>query len=744
MKFAPLTAVAVLLTSQLSAQEISRDDFREAEWKMKSLLYEKMLERQTGYIALNQADFDVIYWELDINVTDIGGQNVSGVVTMTSESVADGLSLAEYDLHSAMIADQVTMNGNPVSFSHVGDILQITLDRAYDIGERFTTVATYHGHPPGGGFGSFTWGTHNGQPIISTLSEPEGAREWWPCKDMPHDKADSADVRITVPNNLVAASNGIMISNTDNGDGTRTFHWKISYPITTYLISLAISNYQSFTDWYTPAVGDPMPITNYVYPEHYAAAVEDLNITAQAIGIYAGLFGEYPFLREKYGHSIFPWGGAMEHQCNTSYGAVLIRGDHAYDWILVHELGHQWFGDMISCDIWPDIWMNEGFASYLEALYVENRQGFNAYRNYMLSMNAVSDPSGPIYDPSPLFDGNTVYNKGSWVLHMLRGVMGDQAFFDGMYGYANHPDHQYGTITTNGFRDIMAQYYGSGLAWFFDEWVWGMNRPVYQYSWLDEDIGGGQYELFLHIDQVQGSPAPEIFTMPIKLYPTVNGIETEMTVWNDSRDADYRMVVDGNVTQLQFDKYDWILKQANQVAYTMHIVTTELPDAYLDTQYEAQVEARGGQPPYQFEIIAGELPSGLVLDENTGFITGLPDAQGVSAFTIRCSDSSGPILSDSRDFSIAVACDYVTGDFNGSGVFNVSDIIDSFSRLKTGLPDPAIECVCPPGSGNTWAVAMDVNNSCSFNVADITAAFSKLKTGSPELVPCQYCPPQGP
>ncbi|MEE9555033.1 MAG: M1 family aminopeptidase [candidate division Zixibacteria bacterium] len=742
MKIGLLTIVALLLSSLVSAQDISRDDFRNAEWKMKSLYFEKLSERQTGNIALNQADYDVIYWELDIDVTDIGGQTVSGVVTMTSESTIDGLSLAEYDLHSSMTVDQVTMNGSPVSYTHAGNTLAITLDQAYNTNDEFTTVVSYHGHPPGSGFGSFTWDTHSGQPIISTLSEPEGAREWWPCKDVPHDKANSADIIITVPDNLVATSNGMLISDINNGDGTRTFHWEVSYPITTYLISLAISNYQSFTDWYIPDVGDPIPITNYVYPEDYSDAVEDFNITAQVMGVFADMFGEYPFVNEKYGHSEFPWGGAMEHQCNTSYGAALIRGDHAYDWILVHELAHQWFGDMISCDTWPDIWMNEGFASYLEALYEENQYGFGAYRNYLLYMNGVSDPSGPIYNPSPLFGSNTVYNKGSWVLHILRGVMGDQAFFDGMYGYANHPDHQYGTITTIEFRDIMAEYYGAPLDWFFDEWVWGMNRPEYEYSWIDEDIGGGQYELFLHIDQVQGSPAPEIFTMPIKIYPTISGNETEMTVWNDNRAADYRIVVDGNVTQLQLDKYDWILRSVNHVGYTMNIVTVELPEVFLNLDYTAQIEARGGQPPYHFEVIAGALPSGLVLDENTGFITGLPDVEGEYSFTIRCNDSSGPVLFDLQDYSMTVICNYVTGDFNGSGDLNVADIISSFSKLKAGVPEPALLCECPPGTGDEWAVAMDVNNSCEFNVADVIAAFSKLSSGFPELVSCEECPPQ--
>jgi len=731
-----LLLLALCMVAPLYSQEISPDDFYDAEWKMKSEIFQMQKDHQTDNLALTQDDFDVLYWRLDVETNDIVEQLINGEVIMTSRSLVNGLTNIEYNFNSPMVTEEVTVNDVIAVFNHAGNILNITLDRPYNTGELITTVIVFSGHPTGGGF---SWSTHNGVPIISTLSEPEGAREWWPCKDTPSDKADSADVYLHILDTQMGTSNGTLISNIDNGDGTRTVHWKESHPITTYLISLAVTNYQDFTDYYTPSVGDPMPITNYVYPEHYANAVEDFNITAQAIGVYAGLFGEYPFIDEKYGHSEFPWGGAMEHQCNTSYGASLIRGDHAYDWILVHELGHQWFGDMITCDTWPDIWMNEGFASYLEALYTEQTQNLNAYLNYMTGHLHVSDPSGPIYNPNPLFGSNTVYHKGAWVLHILRGVMGDQAFFDGMYGYANHPDHQYGTITTAEFRDIMAGYYGADLTWFFDEWVWGMNRPVYEYSWLAEDIGSGQYELFLHIDQTQVSPAPSVFTMPIKMYTTISSVESEFTVWNDNTDSDYRQIIDGNPSQVQLDKYNWILRTANQVPYTMHVVTESLPVAGLVRPYSGTIESRGGQLPYSFAITSGALPGGLTLDYSTGEITGTPTAQGDYAFTIQCVDSSDPPFVDSRDLSITVACLYLLGDYNGDNLFNVTDIVNGFSNLKTGTPVSWLQCECPFGGGQFWAVAMDVNNSCTFNVSDIVDGFSKLKTGQPILTACDQC-----
>ena len=649
-----LLAILMLFPLIAFAQPQSVKEFHQAEWQMKLAHWQELQKRNVGNLVLDQTDYDAKYWQVEIDVTDINGETISGKVTMTSASTIDGLNQIDYDLHSSMIVDSVFMSGEPVTYSHPGHTLTITLDHAYDTGDLFTTVVYYHGQPAGGGFGSFTWDTHQGQPIISTLSEPEGAREWWPCKDQPHDKADSADVLITTPDNLVGTSNGVMVSNIDNGDGTRTFHWHVSYPITTYLICLSVSNYQAIYDWYVTADGDSMPVTHYVYPEHYNDAVEDLSITPDAIGFYASLFGEYPFLREKYGHSIFPWGGAMEHQCNTSYGSGLIRGNHQYDFILVHELSHQWFGDMITCDIWPEIWMNEGFASYCEALWAEHIYGEDYYHSYMESSNGVSDPSGPIYDPDPLFGGNTVYNKGSWVLHMLRGVMGDDAFFEGMYDYANDPRYMYGTITTREFQAVMEDHYGGDLGWYFDEWVWGMNRPYYRYSWIDEPIGNNQYEVFLHIRQTQPSPAPNVFTMPIKVYPRIGGADTLITVFNDSRIDDIRFVVNGDPTQLQFDKDDWILKFASNEAYGMNIVTTELPAATQNIEYSATVESRGGQVPYSYAVQSGDLPPGLTLDGDTGEISGVPTTVDDYEFTIRCTDSANPPNTDDQDYVLVV------------------------------------------------------------------------------------------
>jgi hypothetical protein len=332
----------------------------------------------------------------------------------------------------------------------------------------------------------------------------------------------------------------------------------------------------------------------------------------------------------------------MEHQCNTSYGEALITGTHYYDWILVHELSHMWFGDMITCDSWPEIWMNEGFASYSEALYYEELYGFDSYINYMIGPNNVSYPSGPIYDPDPLFDGNTVYNKGAWVLHMLRGVMGDETFFEGINAYATDPDFMHGTTTTDQFREVMEVYYGDDLNWFFDQWVWGRNRPFYTYSWMAQDIGNGRNEMYVYIKQSQPDPAPEVFKMPIKIYPHISGEDVEVTIFNQHREYDYRFLVDNLPSSMQFDKDNWVLKFATEEDYGVHIITNDLPNGEFNQPYYFQLEVRGGQEPYLFEVADGEFPYGLILDPNTGEIYGIANFVGQFIFTVRCTDSTSP------------------------------------------------------------------------------------------------------
>jgi aminopeptidase N len=527
-------------------------------WESKQAFFEKLMEleaRQPDASRAPTSQYDVEFYDIDITV-DMDTESIEGTVTIRAVSLVNQLWFVTFDLFDEMVVSSVRRDGRgPLTFTHVYNELNVTLDRALNVGEAFNITIEYAGTPVDD---ALNFATHVGGDIVYSHSEPVGAREWWPCKDMPSDKADSARIAFTVPNGMTAVSQGTLVSVTDNNDSTRTYEWFERYPISTYLVSITATNYDSWTDWYHYGLGDSMPITNYVYPQHLLAAQEDLNITADAIGFYASVYGEYPFLEEKYGHAVSPLSGAMEHQTCTSYGSRLIKGDHTYDWILVHELGHMWWGDWVTCATWDDIWLNEGFATYGEALWFEHVGGFEDYKDYMADLDADGSFQGSIYDPVQTF-GQTVYDKGAWVLHMLRHVVGGRdALLDvlNVYGSA----HAYGTAVTTDFISAAESVYGGSLDWFFQPWVYGENRPKYEYAWTAGDAGG-YWNLMLHIDQVQTNAG--LFTMPIDIVVETPSGDTTLVVWNDQLSQDFFLTVDDEPTALHFDPDNWILKETD-------------------------------------------------------------------------------------------------------------------------------------------------------------------------------------
>ncbi len=546
------------------------DDPRSILWEPKQAAFERLqaamalpptAERAT------QDDYDANYYDIDIEI-DEGPETVAGTVTMLATSTVDGLTTVIIDLYDNMTVDSVAHDGSPASYSRSNNRISVSLNSAVNSGGQFEVSITYHGAPVDD---ALNFSTHNTVPIISSLSEPIGARQWWPCKDTPADKADSVRIAVTVDDAYVAVCNGLLLSEVDNG-ATKTYTWFEGYPITTYLVSVAITNYASFTDYYDYGSGNSMPIDNYVYPEHYSNAVEDLNITAEAIGAFADLFGEYPFIEERYGHAVFPWGGAMEHQTCTSYGRVLIRGDHYYDWILVHELGHQWWGDWVTCDTWNDIWLNEGFASYSEALWFEYLGGEAEYDDYVESYDSYGYFNGPIYDPDETFN-RTVYDKGALVLHMLRRVL---ALQDGTVDHypidrleavlADYSSlYAFDSATTEEFQAVCESHYGADMDWFFLPWVYGENRPDYEWSWI-AGPHGPPYGVMVHVDQVQSDAG--LFTMPIDIKIHTTGGDELLVAWNDQLSQDFFFEVGAPVTDVSFDPGNWILKNVAEVSPT--------------------------------------------------------------------------------------------------------------------------------------------------------------------------------
>ncbi|MDO9695722.1 MAG: M1 family aminopeptidase [Candidatus Latescibacteria bacterium] len=335
-------------------------------------------------------------------------------------------------------------------------------------------------------------------PVISSMSQPDAARTWWPCKDRSDDKA-RCRVEIRAPAALTAVSNGSLVDEVDHGDGTLTRVWQEDYPIATYLVSVALSDYVEFGSMCTTAEGS-VPLRHWVQPDDLTDAQVDFAPLCDMIGALEALVGRYPFAGEKYGHAEFlnMSSGAMEHQTVTSYGRNLIRGNNHYDWIMVHELAHQWFGDALTPRGWQDIWLNEGFATYFEALWMEHLHGLapdgdDGYFYWMRSKRWASDWIGetPVYDPFPILD-QVVYDKGAWILHMLRGRMGDESFFELLADWTSSV-RLHGVVDTQEFVDLASEHAQADLTGFFTPWLEATTVPhlTFETLVLDGPAGDG-------------------------------------------------------------------------------------------------------------------------------------------------------------------------------------------------------------------------------------------------------------
>ncbi|MDH4069158.1 MAG: M1 family aminopeptidase [Ignavibacteria bacterium] len=513
--------------------------------------------------TLVDENIDITYYKLDLTITT-SPNYLRGTVTVQGKCLGAGLEAVTLNLMNPLTVNAVVMDGLETPFLQGDETIDITLDRPYLAGELFSMEIYYQGVPGSSGFGSFEFSSHGGVPWIWTLSEPYGAKDWWPCKDHPTDKADSVDIWITCRSDLKAGSNGVLTGVVDNGDGTKTWKWAERYPITTYLVSVTISDFAEFSDWFHYSPTDSMEILNYVLPENLSTAQVSLGKTVDMLEIFSEMFGMYPFIEEKYGHCDFGWGGAMEHQTMTSTGTYS-------EPIIAHELAHQWFGDLITCANWPNIWMNEGFATYSEALYYEEMYGSSGYWSEILSnLSYAKTANGSIYraDTSSdwsIFNSALVYSKGASVLHMLRHVLGDSVFFDVMFAYASDPAFRYGVATTENFQLVAETVSGRELGYFFDQWIYGERFPHYYYWWYSSETESG-HTVTVGIDQTTGTTTPAFFRMPVDLGVSGNGWDTTVVVDHSFDGQIFTFLVPGEPTDLELDPETWILRDVSRIA----------------------------------------------------------------------------------------------------------------------------------------------------------------------------------
>lgn len=514
-------------------------------------------------------NYDLKYHRMEFYL-DPAVDSIRGKITSYFAPVINGFNQISFDMSDTLVVDSVLYHGTLVSYIHSSEVLQINLPNTISINTLDSISVYYEGVPVSTGFGSFIQTTHSGVPIIWTLSEPYGAQDWMPCKNSLTDKIDSIDVIITTPQINRVASNGLLVEEIQSGTN-KIYHWKHRHPIATYLIGIAVTNYIYYSN-YVPLGVDSFPVLNYVFPESDSVAKIQTPDIVKVIELYDSLLGvNYPFADEKYGHAQFGWGGGMEHQTMsfvTSFGNGLIA----------HECAHQWFGDKITLGSWTDIWLNEGFATFMEGL--SEKYLFPSIWNGMISgyIDAVcSQPGGSVWvddttSVSRIFDGRLSYVKGCLLLRMLEWKLGDSTFFTGLKNYLNDPQLAYNYVRTSDLKHHLELVTGQNLTSFFDEWFYGQGYPSYNITW--NQIGN---TVSFTVNQTTSHISVPFFEMPIPIEFKGATNDTIIVFNNTYSGQPYSVNLNYIVQNLEFDPDNWIISHNNMILHTPGIFITPNP-----------------------------------------------------------------------------------------------------------------------------------------------------------------------
>jgi aminopeptidase N len=479
----------------------------------------------------NQNAEDITYLAANwtVNPTE---KYISGSIAYSLTILQANYDSLRLDLSDSLMVDSIRTSTGFLPFTHAENQLRIDVTEAIS-SNRVALEIFYRGTPPTTGFGSFVQtSTPYGKPIIWTLSQPFGASDWWPCKEGFDDKIDSSDYYITIPLGNRVAGMGVL-AGIDTLENRQIFHWKHRYPIATYLVALAVTDYSEIKRSVPLREGN-LELLNYCYPEHLGEWDWQQTEVMNMLQYFDSLFVPYPFMREKYGHAQFSWGGGMEHQ-TMSFMADL------GPWLTSHELAHMWFGDMITCSSWKDIWLNEGFATYLTGLFFErfsNPSFFYWKRNNRDEICSQPGGSMRVDDTTSverIFDGRLTYYKGAMILHMLRKRLGDDAFFEGIRTYLNRADLRFGYANTQQFRETMEAISGLDLERYFSEWYAGEGYPNIRINYTTNTNG-----IAIEISQAGSSGITPLFEtrVPIRILGASDSLDVDIDIRDAATRAD--------------------------------------------------------------------------------------------------------------------------------------------------------------------------------------------------------------
>ncbi len=672
-------------------------------------------------------DTDVLHYRLDIAVDPQGGW-LGGSNTITVRSLKDGLSTFRFGLTDALTIGAINVDGAAATWQRIDSAtVEVELGRSYDADETFEVNVEYEGEPESDGdWGSIVFRRRSDDVWETwTLSQPWWAHTWWPCKDYIPDKA-TADLLITVPNDLLVASNGLLLDVQDVGTDQRQFHWRTDYQIATYLICMAITNYVNYQATWEHDGGD-MLLDFYIYPEwdgpEYRAA---LLATQDMLDVFSELYGTYPFFDEKYGIYQWAYGGGMEHQTMTGQ-------NYPIEWLTAHELSHSWWGDSITCATWSDIWLNEGFATYSEALWFEFKPGSHGE----VALHAAMEDRRPspsleslyVYDASDMnrvFDRNMSYLTGAWVVHMFRHELGDEAFFDTLAAYRALYDGD--SATTDDFCAVAEMVTGRELTPFFEGWVYGRGWPRYRYAWRELELGGQSY-VELYLLQMRSAVFPSLMTMTLDVATDSGGNESRYQIFNDAEVEHFLWpVADGVIHAFELDPDGWILRYDDELADEFVegppkvVATVPAPEASVEAGAVAELSVA-------FHKDVNVAASDFELVEAGGATVELTLAYDAGTFTATLTPAA-PLPAGNYTLTIN---DSVTDVAAGLALDGELEAPQKFTLLPSGDGEPGGATVVHFTAG---LLLGDLNCDNELNFDDIDGFV--LALGNPEAYVAQY------
>jgi aminopeptidase N len=535
----------------------------------KNLSQENHKPSATSALISHEMGYDMKFVHMMLNLERNTKYVSGGVRTLATVTVAT-LDTFQCLLHLNHTIDSVRINGVLCSVIRKDSIVKCKLPASLTSGQMLDAYVYYKGNAPTGGaaIGSgYSTGTSMswGNSASWSLSEALAAYHWWPSKQINTDKIDSSWVYVTTDSTNKVGSNGLLQNVVTIGNKKR-YEWKSRTPIVYYLISVAIAKYKEYNLYAKPMylAGDSILIQNYIYDNAYGSSTFNtgqkvqLDKIKQQMELQCNLFGMYPFYKEKYGHCMAPFSGGMEHQTMSSVGFF----DY---YVNAHELGHQWWGDNVTCRGWGEIWINEGFASYSEHVTAQYLDPTNMIPNLNSAhTNIMSQPGGSVFFTGPdtmnavrIFSGRLTYDKGGAIVRTLQfEVNNDSLWFNCLRGFQT--TFKNSTASAIDFKNYAQTFTGMNFTQFFNQWYYGQGYPTFNVTW--NFVGNKAI-----IKSTQSTSTPTsvaLFITPMEYKLTRTGAaDTVIRVMHSNTTELYNISCLGTVTGIVVDPNQWVINK---------------------------------------------------------------------------------------------------------------------------------------------------------------------------------------